>query len=397
MKRKITFLAGAAAAALVLAGCTASGGGSGDGGDAQSDEPITLGLVTSLTGPLSTLGVGNEAGVKAAVEKVNSEGGIDGRPIEIVTRDDKSDSNQSVVAFNEVAADDKVVAVIGSTVSTAVSAVAPQAERASVPYVGLAPVDSVASGDFSYSFIVPAPVSDYAKRLSEYWADQGVKKIGVAYDSQDVYGEVGAASTEKFAAEEDIEVPFNESFDPTSTDFTALLTKFRNSDAEGLVVWGSGAASVIITKQYRELGIDKPLYMAGAQGSKLFLEPAGEAADGMIVATSMPVVGQEVPEGEQRTLIDQAVEAFDEDYYPTEFYFNGYASVLLLAEAMKQADSLDRESIRDAYGELDMVAPTGHYRISPENHSGLTAEDVSVSEVVDGEFVMTEFQKNSFE
>lgn len=153
---RYAILAGATAAALTLTACAGGGGSEVTSGDA----PVKIALITALTGPYSTLGINNQAGVEAALEQINANGGINGRPLELIIRDDKTEPNQSVVAFNEVIADEDVVAVIGTTNATGVSAVAPQAERAGVLHIGLAPVDEVAAGEYSYSFTSPPSVDN---------------------------------------------------------------------------------------------------------------------------------------------------------------------------------------------------------------------------------------------
>lgn len=212
-----------------------------------------------------------------------------------------------------------------------------------------------------------------------------------------MYGETGSITTASRAEDAGIDVAFNEGYDPTATDFTALLTKFKNADADGLMVWGAGPGPVILTKQYSDLGIEPQLYLGGATASALFLEPAGEAAEGAIVTTSMPVVGTEVPAGEWHDLIADAAASFEEaeGYYPPEFFFMGYSAAMLLAEALSNVDTIDRESVRDAYASLEMTAPSGNYRLSAKNHSGLSASDISISQVVDGQFRMTQFQLDS--
>lgn len=393
MPRLSRLLAGLATISVVaLAGCAAEE-------PSSSDQPIKLGLVTSLTGNFSTLGEGNLAGAQAAVAQLNADGGIDGRQVELVVKDDKTVADQSVVGFNDVAADSGVVAVIGSTDSTSATAVAPAAARSETVYLALSPVTALSSGENPWAFIVPSTTANYAKKLVDYWLAEGLQRIAVAYDSQDVFGESGLAATTELAAAAGIEIVVEEGFDPSATDFTATLTKVRNSGAEGLLVWAAGPAAVIITKQFSELGLEGGLFMSGAQASDLYLEPAGAAAEGVVLAAGVAVAGQELPEGELRTAIEALAEPYAAEHggYPTEFFFNGAAGVLLLAEAIEQAGSTERAAIRDALAGLDTIAPTGHYRYSADDHGGLGDDAVVVLQVTDGAFVTTSFQQSLFE
>lgn len=394
MKRIRVAAALAVVSALALAGC--SSGATEDGAD---EGPIKIGLVTSLTGPFSTLGEGNLAGAQQAVQVINEAGGIDGRELELVYRDDKTEADQSVVGFNELASDSGIVAVLGSTDSTSASAVAPTADRAGLTYLALSPVTAIASGENKFAFIVPSTTANYAKKLVDYWVAEGYERVAIAYDAQDVFGQSGYESTVEYAEAAGVEIVFEEAFDPTASDYTAMLTKVRDSSADGLLVWNAGPAAVVITKQFAELGIESQLFMTGAQGSSLYLEPAGEAANGVILAAGIAVAGFELPEGPLRDTIDSVALPFQESegYYPTEFFFNGASGVFLLAEAIRQAGSTDRAAIRDALQNLDYLAPTGRYQYSETDHGGLTDTAISILAVVDGQFSTTDYQIALFE
>lgn len=398
MHKKIRIASAVAlASALALTAC-ASGGTETDG-ESGDTGPIKIGLVTSLTGPFSTLGEGNLAGAQQAIEVINENGGIDGRSLELVYRDDKTEADQSVVGFNELAADSEIVAVLGSTDSTSASAVAPTADRAGVTYLALAPVTAIASGQNEFAFIVPSTTANYAKKLVDYWAAEGYERVAIAYDDQDVFGTSGFESTVGYAEEAGVEVVFEEAFDPTASDYTAMLTKVWDSGAQGLLVWNAGPAAVVITKQFAELGLDAQLFMTGAQGSSLYLEPAGDAADGTVLAAGIAVAGFELPAGPLRETIESVALPFQEQegYYPTEFFFNGASGVFLLAEAIRQAGSTDRADIRDALQGLDYLAPTGRYRYSETDHGGLSDAAISMLTVVDGAFTTTDYQLALFE
>jgi len=366
----------------------------------DDDSPIRIGLVTSLTGPFSTLGEGNLEGAQAAIALINEEGGVDGRQLELVYRDDKTVADQSVVSFNELAADSSIVAVLGSTDSTSATAVAPAAERSGLTYLALSPVTALASGENPYAFIAPATTANYAKALVDYWVAEGYEKIAVAYDSADVFGTSGFESTVEYADAAGIDIVFEESFDPTASDYTALLTKAGDSEATGLLVWNAGPASVIIAKQAYELGLDEQMFFTGAQGSNLWLDPTGEAAEGTLLATGIASSGRQLPDGELKDQIDRIAEPYFEETgtYPSEFFFAAASATFLLAAAIEDAGGSDRDAIRDSLASLDLLAPTGHFTYSDsEDHGGLGTDAIVMVQVVDGTFTLTPYQEELFE
>lgn len=382
-----------AALLLLLTGC------SSDGDTAAADGTIKLGLVTSLTGDYSTLGEGNVAGAQAAVNFINAQGGVNGQQLELVIKDDKTVADQSVVGFNEVISDDGVVAVIGSTDSTSATAVAPAAERAGVVYLGLSPVTALASGENPWAFITPTTTANYSKKLVDYWSTNGYENIAIAYDSQDVFGESGFTSTRDYAEEAGLNIVLAEAIDPSASDYTATLTKLQSSDADALMVWAAGPSAVVITKQHEALAIDTQLFMSGAQGSQLYLEPSEGSAEGVILAASIAVAGDELPDGALRDRIDEVADPFieEEGYYPTEFYFNGASAVFILAAAIEEAESLERDAIRDSLEQVEILVPTGSYHYSADDHGGLDTHSVSIIEVRDGQFDTTDYQVELFE
>src|SRR5438874_1211236 len=117
------------ACALTAAACA--------GGAPQSQTktgPIKVGMVTSLTGNYSPLGAGDKAGAQFIVNKVNSQGGINGRKIDLQIVDDGSDPNQTVVQLNRLN-DAGVVALLGPPQSTADLAIKPLVNQKKLPTI----------------------------------------------------------------------------------------------------------------------------------------------------------------------------------------------------------------------------------------------------------------------
>jgi len=112
-----------------------SASGSAPGGDA-----IHVGLIASLTGKFSALGSEDKKAVELAIEQANAAGGLLGKKIELLTRDDQTLPDKSVLAYNDLKASN-VVAVIGSAFSNSALATLPLAERDGIPYLSLTPAE----------------------------------------------------------------------------------------------------------------------------------------------------------------------------------------------------------------------------------------------------------------
>jgi branched-chain amino acid transport system substrate-binding protein len=376
--------------ALGLAACgSAEGGTSGSG-------PIKIGMVVPLTGPYSPLGLGDKAAVEQAVEEINDAGGVLGRDLEVTIKDDKTDVPQSVTEYNQFAADRSYTAIMSSSFVSASTAIGPSAETNEIPTISLGPVSAFADGSNPYAFTGVAIPEVYAQAMADYVAAQGYKTLAIGYSGQDVYGEVGNEATVEAAEEAGIDVVLDESFDQTATDFSPLVSKVKAADPDAFLVWGAGPAPVIITKQFADSGI--PLLMTGAQASQLYVEPAGAEAEGVTMTSSIAVPGRELPAGPLKDLVDAFTGPWleSQDAYPPQFAFDGATAVQLLAAAIEEAGSADREDVRDALESLDVLTPTGRFTFAEDDHAGLDTDAVAIVEVRDGDFKATPYSLERF-
>jgi branched-chain amino acid transport system substrate-binding protein len=175
-----------------------------------------------------------------------------------------------------------------------------------------------------------------------------------------------------------------------------VFAHVRSSGAQALTVWATGAPAVALTKQYASAGLGLPLMLTGAQASKLFLDPAGSAAEGVTVASSIGVVGAHLPDGPQKDAVAELATAFAErhGYPPPQFAQDGYSGVKLLVAAIEKAGGVDREKVRDALEGLTLLTPNGTYAYSATDHSGLKPDFISINTVRGGAFVPTEWAKS---
>ncbi|QFY07379.1 ABC transporter substrate-binding protein [Nonomuraea phyllanthi] len=376
---------------LVLAVAACGGGGDGGGGGAQ--DPIKVGLIVSLTGNYTPLGSEDKKAVELAVKQVNDQGGLLGRTVELVTRDDKTAPDQGIVAYNQIKGE--IDALIGPVFSNSALAVEPLAQRDKMPYLSLAPAQEQVEPIKSYIFVTPALSSMYAERYLQYIQAEGIKTIAVAWDSKSAYSVSGHESMVALAPKYGVRIAVDEAYETTTSDFSPLFTHVRGSDAEALVFWGSGAPGVTAAKQYASAGLKTPLFLTASQASKLWLEPMGAAAEGMTVQSAIGVVGEHLPDGKQKQVIEQMAKPYEQahGYPPPQFAQDGYSACLLLFEAIRKANSTDKAKVQKALESMDLVTPNGRFRYTATDHSGLSPEYISVNTVKDGEFVPTDWAK----
>jgi branched-chain amino acid transport system substrate-binding protein len=380
MRRLIPMLA---VAALVLAGCGGSSGSSDSG-------PIKVGLIVSLTGNYTPLGSEDRNAVDLTVKQVNAAGGVLGRQLQVITKDDQTKPDQSVLAFNDLKGQG-IVAVLGSSFSNSSLATIPLTEREKIPYISLGAADQQVEPIRRYVFMSPARAALYAERLLQNYQATGMTKIALAHDTKSAFAVSGHQATVRLAPKYGVQIVADEQFETTTSDFSPTFTHVRDSGAQALEVWATGAPGVTVTKQFATSGLKMKLALTGAEASVLWSRPAGPAAEGVILDSSIGVVGPHIPDSQLKQTIMAFAQPYQQQYghYPPQFAFDGASAVQLLVAAIKKAGSTDRDKIRDALEGLSLLTPNGQYRYSPTDHSGLTTDYLAMVEVKGGQFVPT--------
>ncbi|HEX2732104.1 MAG TPA: ABC transporter substrate-binding protein [Polyangiaceae bacterium] len=363
--------------------------------NAANTDTIRIGLIASLTGKFSALGSEDKKAVELAVDQVNAQGGLIGKKLTLETRDDQTLPDQSVLAYNELKALN-VVAVIGSAFSNSALATLPFAERDGIPYLSLTPAEEQVQPIKRFVFVIPALSAAFAERYLEYMQAQKISKIAIAHDSKGAYAVSGYNATKALAAKYGVEIVKDEVFETTTADFSPIFTHIKDSGAQAFLFWGTGPSGVTVAKQYAATKPTIPLFMTPSQASKLWLEPVGEAAEGVTVMSSIGVVGEHLPDSAQKKVIAEMATPFSQKfgYPPPQFAQDGYSASLLLFEAIKKSGSVDRNKIRDAIEQLTLMTPNGTYRYSAADHSGLSRDYLSVNVVNGGKFVPAPWAKD---
>jgi len=245
-------------------------------------------------------------------------------------------------------------------------------------------------------FVVPATSATYAERMLQYFQGTNVSKLAIAYDTKSSYAVAGFRGMQAKAGQYGVTLVATEEFQTTTTEFSAVFAKVRSSGAQALTVWATGPPAVAFTKQYATAGAGIPLMLTGAQASKLFLDPAGPAAEGVTVSSSIGVIGPSLPDGPQKDAVTKLHSAFQAKYGypPPQFAQDGYSGVKLLVAAVEKAKGVDKKKVRDALETLDLVTPNGRYVYSKTDHSGLKPDFIAVNTVKGGQFVPTEWTKS---
>ncbi|MDY0039772.1 MAG: ABC transporter substrate-binding protein [Desulforhabdus sp.] len=367
--------------------------------NASSQEPIKVGAFFALSGPASSIGTPTKLVAQMVVDKINKDGGVNGRPLELIIGDTEGDPTKALMVAKRLVEKDKVVALIGPTRTGTGMAVKPYIEdKAHIPILMTIGGDPVIAGGkfgpYRWTFKTPQRTSVAVQKTYEYLKSQSIQKIGLITAS-DAFGKDGLEWLEKLAPDYGLQIVASESFAPTDADMTTQLVKIRDTKPQVIICWTIGPAGAKVAKNVKQLGIDLPLVQCHGQPDPKYIELAGDAAEGSIMPSTKLMVYDQLPDTDpQKAVIQDFVRLYQQVYqYDKEYPINthsGYAwdAIFLLANAMRQVGA-DAEPLRDAIEQMKgYVGISGIFNLTPEDHNGLGTDSLVMVKVENGKWVM---------
>jgi branched-chain amino acid transport system substrate-binding protein len=367
---------------------------------AFAGEPVKIGAFFALSGPAANIGMPTKLVAQMVVEKINKEGGINGRSIELIIGDTESDPAKAAVIAKKFIFNDKVAAIVGPTSTGEGMSVKKIVEEAGIPTfmtVGGDPVIMGGNfGPYTYVFKSPQRSSTAARKLYGYLKAKGLTKVAL-FTNSDAFGKDGLGWLEKLAPEFGLALVAKESFGPSDTDMTAQLTKIRNAAPQAIVVWTIGPVGSIVAKNKAQLGITIPLFQCHGLPDPKYVELAGKASEGDRMPATKLMVWDALPDADpQKPVIAEFVRLYRDDYkHDREFPINthsGYAwdAIMIVANAMKKAGT-DPKALRAAIEQTKgYVGVSGVYNPTAEDHNGLDVDSMVMVQVKNGKFVPAE-------
>lgn len=379
----------AALAVILIAGCTPKvAEDEAPEGTAASGEPIKIGVVVSLTGNYAGLGEPEEATLKMEQDRINDAGGINGRPIELIFKDDATDEAKAVAATTQLIEQEKVVALIGATGSGQTMAMRGDVNRAAIPQVSMAgataitvPLDKlVFQTPWSNLLVVPYELAAMKK--------DGITKIAVVSDTGG-FGKDGLSVLQAEAPKAGIEIVSSQTFNPGDTDMSTQLTKIKGTDAQAIVIWNAGKEAAVVVKNAADLAIKLPIYGSHGNARAEFIEGAGAAGEGFRIAAGKILVPETYGvDTEAYKVATDFVSRYTAKtgVAPSTFAGHAYDALYLIVEAAKRVDGdITPAALRDEIEKTTgFVGIGGTFTFSPTDHNGMTTEDLTLYEVKNG-------------
>ena len=312
---------------------------------AQASGPVQVGAIEILSGPNAAYGTAIKAGLELALDEINQKGVLGGRKIQLTIEDSAANKDQAINAARKLIGRDKVVTIIGPTLSNEMFAVGPVVNERKIPIIGTSTTATGITEIGPYVFRTSLPESDVIPVTLAAAKARGVKSIALMYANDDAFSKSGFDTMKAAAEKAGLNIVAIEAFSGKDTDFSAQLTKIKalKPDAIGISALVEPVSGVML--QARQLGFGKETLFIGGNGSNSpkLGEIAGAASDGLIVGSPWFI-------GKPEATSEAFVKAFRAKYSrdPDQFAAQAYDCMHIVAEAIDRAGAAEPEKIRDA-------------------------------------------------
>ncbi len=345
---------------------------------AQTPLPLKICMIDDRSGAAADTGNESLNGFNMVIDAINAKGGINGRKIELVVYDGKTDPQLTATYATRCAEDDNGLMIVGGSPSAPAAAMIPVAAQNEIPYYILAASANNLTDDAQWQFRFGPRAAQDAIAVADAFQQIGFKKVAIINNSTP-FGTDTSRSTAKALEAKGVTILTQQTYDIAATDVSPQVVNLRQGDPDVILVFPYPADGARVVRTIRQLGIKSPIVMPRVGVMAAFRKLAAETADGILVPTSVDVSRPEVAK------LYADYNARFKPIAPSPSPAQGYdaatlaVAVLSDAEVQKAVDSGDlpsaRKAIRDATERLGkfqgMQGQKGvTYQFSPSQHHG---------------------------
>lgn len=348
---------------------------------AGSTTPIKIGQILPLTGAVAAPAVGCLAAVKEEVAYINANGGVNGRQIDLIIEDDKSDVNSAVAAMTKMIEQSKVAAVLGPFDAFGASAARVVAEKAGMVDILNAPpsLEDIKNTTFKWSFQAAAGADVCAAAELALLKAEGYKNVLAIGDNLTFDQETLGLVKQGAQALGITITAMSDTWGLEETDTGPIVAKIaaaaKNSKPDALLILCNVVHAPGIQKGLRALGIEQQIVGSSAAASPALFMQGPEAAEGMIVVGPGITNAMALPDGYpgKADMVAFATRYQAATKQPADFFAGvAYDALHQLVDAMKIAGADDPAKARDAIeGLKNWQGMQGIYNYTPTDHVGI--------------------------
>lgn len=351
-------------------------------GAVMAADTVKIGLLAPLTGFAAADGLSVKNSVELAVEKINAEGGLLGKQIELVTYDDRADAKEAVSLAQKLIDQDGVVAVVGGSYSMPSRAVAPIFQEEEIPFVAAYAIhpDVTKAGDYCFRNGFLGVIE--GKAAAHVAIDMLDAKTLVLLHSDNDFGRTLVEGFHQYIDKysPDTKIVSEQAYPFSEKDFKPYLSKIKGLNPDVIFASGYYFQAGPIVNQAREMGITAKIIGEEGADSPKFLEIAGAAAEGFYMVTNLD-------RDDPRPMVQEFIKAYQDRYHidPDMVGASAYDALVIIADGVTRAGSLRSPVIRAAIATTkDLDGMTGV--IQGFNEIGEVVKPVQVQVVKNGAF-----------
>jgi branched-chain amino acid transport system substrate-binding protein len=340
------------------------------GADSSSKKPIKIGAVFILSGNNAGYGVAQRAGLELARDEINKAGGINGQQIDVIFEDSQGKAEEAINAVRKLIDKDQVTAIIGPTLSTEMLKAGPVANESGVPILGVSTTAQGITDIGKYVFRNSLPEANVLPLTTKKAREKlNLKKVALMWAANDSVSVGGYNIFKPEIPKAGMEIVSEASFKVGDTDFSSQLTQVLAKNPDAIFVSALYQEAALLMVQARKAGFKGAFVGGNGFNSPSLIEVAKDAAEGAIVGSPW-YPGRD----------DAKTKAFVEGYKakmggkaPDQFAAQAYDGLYLVAEAIKNAKSTDRDKVRDALAAIKNYAGvTGSFSFDENRNPSMT-------------------------
>jgi branched-chain amino acid transport system substrate-binding protein len=375
--------------ALVVGGLLAPAG--------FAQAPIKIGVIQPLSGAVAASGNYVRMGAEIARDWINARGGINGRKVDLVIEDNKSDPKEAASAAEKLIVRDKVPAIMGAWGSSMTLAAMPKLEEYGVPMVvETSSAASITRRGNPWIFRISPPSEMEALGLEQYVDKLGVKRADfLAVNTDWGRGAVGAFGD--MLKKKGAVVGTAEYMDQAATDMNAQITKIKGGGGDTLFLTTAVEQITLVLKQSQEQRLARTIITTGGSSSpSQLIKQAGAAAEGSYhIVFFMPWFPEAMPDGKlARAFVDEWAKRGHPFEGLTEG-FRGHDGIATIAEAVKIAGKDEPKAIQAALWKVSFTGVNGPIKFDKDGpagkESGQSKPSIFVVQIKDGKVALPDF------
>ena len=327
-------------------------------GSSQAAETINVGVLLPLTGKLAKYGDIEQKSFMMAAEEINAAEDFEGKKIELIIEDTQGKSDVGRSAIEKLIREDGVVAIGGGFSSSITWETSKIAQQNKVPYlVNTAAADKITEQGWEYIFRLNPPVSEYPATLNSFVKEVAadVKAVAILHTNS-LLGRSQARKFSKQAEDLGLQITIKLKFEENSTDFKPLLMKIKAKKPDLVYVVSHSIAAASLMRQAKEVNLNPKLFGGHAIGfaqHEFQLSAGGDAEYVWSAARWAP----SAPYPGAQAYFDKFAEKYG--IFPDYHGAQAYSAMYILADALKRADELTPEGVRNALAKTDMMTVFG--------------------------------------